>query len=95
MLMDKDIDERARELLQHLSVRIPDAVLEYAHLVNCHRFVITRLGLSYSLSFPIRVLRSKSMEELKETITPAIHRVLLGAAPRRVWVGGWQDQART
>ena len=93
--MGQDIDERVRELLHHLAIRMPDAALEYEHIVDIHRFVIWRVGLCYSLCFPDWVLRSKGMEELKDRITPAIHRVLLGAAPRRVWVGGWQARART
>ena len=87
--MSGDIGERADELLEYLACALPDATLEYEHRATVHRYVITRLGLSYSLSFPEWVLRTATLDELQRTIAPAINRVLLGAAPRRVWVGGW------
>ena len=87
--MSQDIAERADELLAYLTCAVPDGVLEYEHTAALHRYVITRLGLTYSLSFPEWVLRTATLDELQRTIAPAINRVLLGAAPRRVWVGGW------
>ena len=88
--MSHDIDERVHEVLQYLAWAVPDATLEYQHTSAAHRFVITRLQLRYWLSFPERVVQTATFDELKEAIAPAIDRILLGASPRRVWVGCWQ-----
>jgi hypothetical protein len=90
--MSENFGERADELLEYLAYAVPNATLEYEHTAALHRYVITRVGLSYSLSFPDWVLRTATLDELQRTIAPAIKRVLLGSTPRRVWVGGWYSE---
>ena len=82
-------EQRAREIEQHLRGAVSDATLEYQRAASVHRFVIIRGALTYSLSFPDRVLRTASLEELKYTLWPAIERILIGASPRRIWVEGF------
>ena len=88
--MSENIDERVYHLLQYLAWAVSDAALEYEHTSAAHTFVIIRLQLKYSLTFPEKVLQTAPFGALKEAIAPAIDRILLGASPRRVLVGCWQ-----
>jgi hypothetical protein len=90
--MNEYTEARASEIAKHLADVVKDAMLEYEHAASMHRFIIKRGGLTYSLSFPDWILRTAPLEELKNTIGPAIERILLGASPRRIWVGAWPAQ---
>ena len=90
--MNEYTEARASEIAKYLAEVLRDAMLEYEHLASMHRFIIKRGGLTYSLSFPDWILRTAPLEELKNTIGPAIERILLGTSPRRIWVGAWPAQ---
>jgi hypothetical protein len=54
-----------------------------------HRYMISGRSLVYQIKLPDHMLQKKTMEELQDLLTPVVDRVLLGAAPRRVFVGSW------
>ena len=91
--MSNTAEDRASEILRHLGGRLPDATLEYEHVVEIHKFVIRHASLVYRLTVPDSLLRSTALEELKRTIAPVVDRILLGVAPHRIWVGVWAAYA--
>jgi len=87
--MSDSIEKRASEILRHLGLKLPDATVEYEHVLAMHKFVIRQARLIYSLTVPEWMLQRDALEELKRAIAPVIDRVVLGAAPHRIWVGVW------
>ena len=87
--MGDSAEQRASEILRHLGCRLPDATLEYDHIVAIHKFVIRHASLIYSLTVPDWKLRTTPLEELTQAIATVVDRVLLGAAPHRIRLGVW------
>jgi hypothetical protein len=85
--MSITIDFKTCEILAHLRGRLPSAAVDYECVGAMHKFSIVREGLVYQVNFPERVLASRGEEELKRMLRPVVERAILGAAPRRVFVG--------
>ena len=91
--MSDSAEQRVSEILRDLRCRLPDATLEYDHIVAIHKFVIRHASLIYSLTVPDWKLRTTPLEELTQAIATVVDRVLIGVAPHRIWLGVWSGYA--
>ena len=85
--MSSTLNFKTCELLAHLRDRLPRAVVDYQRSGAMHRFQIDCAGLIYQVSFPEQVIDSTEEQALKRMLRPVVERALLGAAPRRIFVG--------
>jgi hypothetical protein len=81
------IDRKTRLILEMLSAAIPGVSLGYESSDGLHRFLISREGLTYELSFIERLLNTSNVENIKNALGLVIDRVQTRAVPRRMKFG--------
>ena len=86
-------DLKACLILELLAAGIPGASVDYECGGGMHRFVISRQGLRYELSFFERLIEACDAEDITKALQIVVDRIQARSAPRRMSFGAMAHRA--